>query len=185
MAATEEVSPAGTLTENQEPQAVVVRREPERELVTWTAPARPFKRRDKQFYVTIFAMAGIFGLILFFAEGVMPVILVISLVFLYYVLSTVPPEDIEYQITSKGVKISGKLTNWQYLNRFWFSKRFDESLLVFESVTIPGRIEFVIKDDLKEKLRKEISAYIPYEEVPASSLDRLTEWFSKILPGNK
>ncbi|MCX6705287.1 MAG: hypothetical protein NT162_03050 [Candidatus Woesebacteria bacterium] len=43
---------------SQEPRPVVVRREPERDLVTWTAPARPFKRRDRQFYVTTFAIAG-------------------------------------------------------------------------------------------------------------------------------
>lgn len=168
-----------------EPQAVVVRREPERDLVVWTGPARPFKKRDRQFYVTVFAMAGIVALVLFFAEGVMPVLLIISLVFLYYVLSTVPPEDVEYKITSKGIKVSGKLTEWQYLTRFWFSKRFDAELLVFESVVIPGRIEFVVKPDLKDKLRTEISAYIPFEEVPASGIDKVTEWFAKVLPGNK
>ncbi|HJY98570.1 MAG TPA: hypothetical protein VJ227_02555 [Patescibacteria group bacterium] len=179
----EEKSADSTL--NSGPQAVVVRREPERDLVVWTAPARPFKRRDRQFYVTVFAMAGIVGLVLFFAEGVMPVILIISLVFLYYVLSTVEPEDIEYKVTSKGIKVMGKLTAWHLLTRFWFSKRFDADLLVFESLTIPGRIEFVIKPDLKESLKKEISAYIPFEEVPASGLDRATDWFAKILPGNK
>lgn len=185
MAAPDKKTAERTLNENIEPQAVVVRREPERDLVVWSGPARPFKRRDRQFYVTVFAMAGIVGLVLFFAEGVMPVILIISLVFLYYVLSTVPPEDVEYKITSKGIKIAGKLTEWQYLTRFWFSKRFETELLIFESLLIPGRIEFVIKADLKEKLRKEISAYIPYEEVPASGLDRVTAWFAKILPGNK
>src|SRR3990172_4343122 len=75
--------------ESQEPRPVVVRREPERDLITWTAAGRPFKRRDRQFYVTIFAMAGIVSLVLFLAEGFMPVLLIISLVFLYYVLSTV------------------------------------------------------------------------------------------------
>src|SRR3989304_4840218 len=90
--------------ESQEPRPVVVRREPERDLVTWTAPSRPFKRRDRQFYTTVFAIAGIISLILFLAEGLMPVILIVALVFLYYVLSTVPPENIEYKITTKGVK---------------------------------------------------------------------------------
>src|ERR1700690_777652 len=91
-------------TLNSEPQAVVVRREPERELLVWTAPARPFKRHDRQFYTTVFAIAGIISLVLFLAEGLMPVVLIVALVFLYYVLSTVPPENIEYKITSKGVK---------------------------------------------------------------------------------
>lgn len=170
---------------NNEPQAVVVRREPERILVTWIAPARPFKRRDRQFYVTTFAMAGIVSLIFFLAEGFMPVILIISLVFLYYVLSTVEPENIEYKITNKGIKIAGKDTGWQLLNRYWFTKRFDQELMIIDTVILPGRMELVISPEIKETLKKEISAYIPYEEVPAGSLDRLTSWFSAKLPGNK
>ena len=171
-------------TLNTEPQAVVVRREPERDLVVWTAPARPFKRRDRQFYVTTFAIAGIVSLVLFLAEGIMPVILIISLVFLYYVLSTVQPEDIEYKITTKGIKIANKLTQWQNLNRYWFAKRFDSDLMIIDTVLLPGRIEFVINSDIKEKLKKEVSAYIPYEEVSPATLDKITTWFAQRLPGN-
>ncbi len=175
---------AAQSTLNDEPQAVVVRREQERELVSWTAPARPFKRRDRQFFVTTFAMAGIVGLILFFAEGIMPVLLIIALTFLYYVLSTVEPEKVEYRVTNKGVKIAGKGTGWQLLNKFWFGKRFDSEVMIFDTVIIPGRIEFVITPEVKDRLKKEVSAYIPYEEVPASNLDKLTGWFAGKLPGN-
>jgi len=175
---------AAQSTLNEKPQAVVVRREPEKDLVTWMAPSRPFKRRDRQFYVTTFAIAGIVSLVLFLAEGIMPVLLIISLVFLYYVLSTVEPENIEYKITSKGVKVSGKLTPWGMFNRFWFGKRFDSELLILETLAIPGRIEMVIKADIKDSLKKEISAFVPYEDVPASSLDKLTGWFAGKLPGN-
>ncbi len=172
-------------TLNSELQAVVVKREPERDLVTWTAPSRPFKRRDRQFYTTVFAIAGIISLILFLAEGIMPVILILALVFLYYVLSTVPPENIEYKITTKGVSIAGKLTQWQSLIRFWFGERSGSEILIFETFLIPGRIEIMINQGIKDDLKKEISAYIPYEEVPASGLDRVTNWVAQKLPGNK
>ncbi len=176
-------NPESTL--NSEPQAVVVRREPERDLLTWTAPARPFKRRDRQFYTTVFAIAGIISLILFLAEGIMPVILIVALVFLYYVLSTVPPENIEYKITSKGVKIAGKLTEWQAMSRFCFRERSGSEILVFETFLIPGRIEIMITPEIKDGLKKEISAYIPYEEIADSGLDRITNWVAQKLPGNK
>jgi hypothetical protein len=172
-------------TLNSEPQAVVVRREPERELLTWIAPARPFKRRDRQFYTTIFAIAGIISLILFLAEGIMPVILIVALVFLYYILSTVPPENVEYKITSKGVKIAGKLTEWQAMSRFWFGERSGSEILIFETFLMPGRIEVMINPEIKDSLKHEISAYIPFEEIPASGLDKVTNWVSKKLPGNK
>jgi hypothetical protein len=175
--------PESTL--NSEPQAVVVRREPERDLLTWIAPARPFKRRDRQFYTTVFAIAGIVSLVLFLAEGLMPVILIVALVFLYYVLSTVPPENIEYKITTKGVRIVGKLTEWQTLIRFWFGTRSGSGILIFETFLIPGRIEIVINPEIKDGLKKEISAYIPCEEIPATGLDRVTDWFAQKLPGNR
>lgn len=181
--------PKSTLTspeESQEPRPVVVRREPEREIIVWTAPGRPFKRRNNQFYVTIFAIAGIIGLVLFFAEGIMPVLLIIALMFLYYVLSTVEPEKVEYKVTNKGIKIADKLTEWQFLNRFWFSERFGTSLVVIETFQIPGTMEIVINPEIKERLKKEISAYIPYEAVaPSSNYDKVTNWFTSKLPGNE
>ncbi|HUC95322.1 MAG TPA: hypothetical protein VMR19_05000 [Candidatus Saccharimonadales bacterium] len=172
-------------TLNSEPQAVVVRRESERDLVTWTAPARSFKRRGRQFYVAAFAMAGIVSIILFLAEGIMPVVLIISLVFLYYVLSTVQPDDVQYKVTTKGVKVATKLTEWQYLNRYWFTNRFDNELMIIDTILLPGRMEFVINPEIKERLKKEVSAYIPYEEVPPTALDKMTTWFATKLPGNK
>jgi hypothetical protein len=171
-------------TLNPEPQAVVIRRESERELVTWTAPARPFKRRDKRFYTTVFAIAGIISLVMFLAEGIMPVILIVALVFLYYILSTVPPENIEYKITSKGLKVAGKPTEWPNLTRFCFGDRGGE-ILIFETLLIPGRIEIMIDPNIKDDLKREISVYIPYEDIPATGLDRVTDWVSKRLPGNK
>jgi hypothetical protein len=172
-------------TLNTGPQAVVVRREQERDLVVWTAPARPFQRRNRQFYVTTFAIAGIVSLVLFLAEGIMPVILIVSLVFLYYVLSTVEPENVEYKVTNKGIKIGGKETTWQFLNKYWFSKRFDQELMIMQTVLIPGRIELVINPEVKGKLRSEVSAYIPYEETPPTGLDKITNWFAQKLSGNK
>jgi hypothetical protein len=49
-------------TANQES---TLKPELEKDLVTWIAPARPFKRRDKQFYLTTVSIAGIVCLILF------------------------------------------------------------------------------------------------------------------------
>ena len=171
--------------EKVEPQAVVVRREPERDLVTWVASARPFKKRDRQYFVTIFAIAGIISLVIFLAEGLMPVVLIIALVFLYYILSTVPPEEIEYKITTKGIKIADKLIGWQLMNKFWFGHRMDNEVLFFDTFQIPGRIELVINPEIKEVLEKEISAYIPFEKAADSNIDKLTNWVSQKLPGNK
>ncbi len=159
--------------------------EPEKLLVSWVAPARPFKRRDRDFWTTIAVITIVVGLILFFAEGFMPVILIISVIFLYYILSTVEPENIEYKITNRGIKMGDKLSPWDMLGRFWFTKRFNDSLMVMEAYTFGGRLEFVIKPSDKEKIRKILSRYLLHEEVPPSYIDKATNWASKTFPGMK
>ncbi|EKE06387.1 MAG: hypothetical protein ACD_19C00014G0001 [uncultured bacterium] len=163
-------------------QQSTLKPELEKDLITWIAPARPFKRRDKQFYVTTISIAGMVCLILFLAEGAMPVILIISLIFLYYVMSTVAPEDIEYKITNKGIKVGGGLTEWQLLGRFWFSRRFDSDLVVFETRTIPNRMELVVKSEIKGEIEKNLKDYLVEEEISPSNLDKAVDWFSKKLP---
>ncbi len=159
--------------------------EPEKELVSWVAPARPFKRRNRDFYVTVLAMAGVTALVLFLIEGWLPVILVISLVFLFYVMATVEPQNLEYKITNKGIKIADHLNEWAGLGRFWFTKRLDSELLVIETRSLPGRLELVVNPAVEEEIKKELGEYLVHEEVPASGLDKASNWFSKKMPGIK
>ena len=157
----------------------------EKELFVWSAPTRPFKRRDREFYITISVIAGIVGLILFFTEGLVPVILIISLIFLFYILSTVEPEVIEYKFTNKCIKIADTKVEWSLLTRFWFSRRYNSELLIFEKTTLPGRVELVIDGADKEKIREVLRKYVIEEETPLSFMDKSANWFSKKLPGNK
>lgn len=159
--------------------------EQEKELFSWKAPSRPFKRRDREFWVTVGAIAFIFGLILYFAEGVMPVILIIAVVFLYYVMATVEPEIVEYAITNKGVKFAGKTTAWGVLTRFWFTSRLNSKLLVFEMITLPGRLELVINEKDQDALRKVLLDYVIEEEAPPSGLDKAANYISEKLPLKK
>lgn len=158
----------------------------EKELISWSAPARPFKRRNRQFYVTIIAIGAIVGLILFLVEGFLPVILIVSIIFLFYILSTVEPENIEYKITSLGIKIADTpRVDWDLTRRFWFTRRFDNDILVIETVVFPGRLELVVKPESKEEIKSSLTKYIQFEEAPASNLDRAANWIGERLPGNK
>ena len=161
---------------------VVIRRETEKELVSWVAPARPFKKRTRQFYVTAISIAAITALVLFLIEGILPVILIIALVFLFYVLSTVEPDNIEYKLTNRGIKIAGKSTPWNFMFRFWFTKRFDSELLVIETAKIPGRLELVVNLQVKDKLRENLLRFLDEEETPPTFIDKAANWFSKKLP---
>lgn len=157
-------------------------KEQEQDLVVWTAPSRPFKRHGRKFYVTTFSMAGIICLVVLLAEGVMPVILIISLIFLYYILSTVQPENVEYKITNRGFKIAEKETPWEIVLRFYFLSKAGSEVLLFDLATFPGKMELVINPETKEQLKKEISAFAPYEEVLPSAMEKITGWIAKKLP---
>jgi len=158
---------------------------PEKVLFTWKAAARPFKRRNKEFWVTIAAMAGIAGVILFLFEGVMPVVLIISIVFLFYILSTVEPEQIDYQVTNRGIKIADKLTRWDELTRYWFGTQFETDIVIFETLKLPGRLEFVINKSEKDKLKKAVDKYLNEEKASPTNFDKLSDWFAKKLPTEK
>ena len=108
--------------------------------------------------------------------------LIISLVFLFYVLSTVEPENINYKITTYGVKIADRLTSWNSMRRFWFTNRFDTTLLVVETFTLPGRLEIVTTPQIKEQIEADMKKFLVHEEAPPSFLDKSANWFAKKLP---
>jgi hypothetical protein len=161
-----------------------LKRVKEKTFLSWKAPARPFKTRNREFYVTLFAIAGLVGLVLFIAEGLMPVILIISVVFLFYVMSTVSPQDVEYKVTNFGIKVGDRGTLWDAMRRFWFTHRFNSELLVVETSILPGRLELVVKPEIKKELRELMQKYLPEEKTPASFLDKSASWLSKKMPGN-
>jgi hypothetical protein len=154
----------------------------EKTFLKWVAPSRPFKRRNRDFYITVVTIASLFGLVVFLIEGVMPILLLISLIFLFYVMSTIQPDDVEYQITNLGILIDGKRSSWETMNRFWFTKRLGSELMVVETVNLPGRLEIMIKPELKGDILKTMSDYLTHEQVSPSLIDKVTASFSKVLP---
>lgn len=161
------------------------RYEKEKVLFEWEALERPFKERNREFWVSVLSVAGVFSFILLIVEGVMPVILTISILFLFYILSTVKPEKINYAITNKGVKMADNTTDMELLIRFWFGKRFGSDLLIFHTVNFLGRLELVINGNDKKKIGDVLEKYIPQEEVSSTGLEKAATWFSEKIPGNK
>ena len=153
-------------------------------LFSWTAFERPFKRRSRDFYITIISIATLFGLVLFIIEGIMPVLLIMAAFFLFYVLSTVEPSNIEYQVTNLGIRLAGELIEWETMGRFWFAKRLGSEVLVVEVSNFAGRLELVIDQGNKMIIKREVSKYITHEKVAPSMVDKAANWAGKKLPRN-
>lgn len=151
----------------------------EKELFSWRSSSLSFKKRDKEFWVKILSVSGLFAFILFLAEGVMPVILLISIIFLFYVIANIQPEIIVNKITNKGIRIADRLNKWEVFTRFWFVERGTDTFLVLETLNIPGRLELAVNSKDREKLEKILTQFIPKEETTPTKVDQVAEWISK------
>ena len=73
------------------PTPVTMVQEPLRDLLVWRSAARPFKARDREYYTTIGAIVLLVAIILIFIREWLAIGVFVSLGFLSYVLSSVPP----------------------------------------------------------------------------------------------
>lgn len=153
------------------------------ELFSWKAPLRPFKKRNRQFYTTVFAVAALVAIIGYILEGPWTVIVILALVFVVWVLSAIEPEEVEHKITNKGIVFAGSKTYlWRELLNFWFTERFGSHLLIIDMTRLPGRLEFVVDPEEKIKIQEILEKHIELQEATPNFLDKTASWLSKRVP---
>ena len=54
-------------------------------LVSWQSMQKPFRERSKDFYSTVLVLAVLVAIVLFFIEGIMPVLVVAAIVFVLFI----------------------------------------------------------------------------------------------------
>lgn len=150
--------------------------------INWSSPARLFKKRNADFYKTIGAIVFLLTIILVFASEYILVLALLSIFFLVYVLSTVPPENVDHRITNMGIESAGHYYRWEELFEFWFDQQWGENLLVLRPYMSP-RITILLGQTPKQTVREVVSKYIPYREVPDKTwMDNASSWLSKKVP---
>lgn len=156
--------------------------EPEEEIFKWTAPNRPFKRRNKEFFTTVLLIVILVSLILFFANQFLPIAVVISLGFLTYVLASVPPETVENKITTYGVYTGTHMCFWFEMGRFWFEKKFTHDILNIETSRFPYRMMLLLTDEQKVQVEKIMKKYLIEETPPPTAFDNAAKWLTEKIP---
>jgi hypothetical protein len=140
-------------------------------LFEWKAPSRAYKERDRQYFTTVFIIIFVLSLILIFIREFLLIGVILSLTFVYYVLSTVPPEEVGHKITTHGVSYAGNVYPWTALVSFFFGRKHDSEVLNIDTKSkFPGRLFFIIKKEDKSKIQEILSKYIPEEETPKIGL---------------
>jgi len=157
----------------------------EKELFAWKALSRPYQKKDRDFWVTALASAGLVCVILFVIGEWGLIAAILSLLFFYYVLTAVKPEKVSYRITTKGVYLPGgeQRVDWDFLKNFYFGERWGHSVLKVKTFlrNMPIVSLVVVKKDEK-KLTEILEKYLPEGEEEKNAADKISNWVYKRLP---
>lgn len=152
---------------------------------TWSSPSRLFKKRDREFFVNIFAIVFLLSVILVFVREFVLIAAVLSIVFLIYVLSTVPPEEVKHRITNLGIESAGHFYRWEEFADFWFEEQWGQVTIVLRLFMQP-RIIILLGDQKKEKIREFVARHIPFREEPDRNwVDNAARWITEKIPLEK
>jgi len=150
--------------------------------LSWTSPSRLFKKRNAEFYKTVGAIVFLLTIILVFASEYVLVLALLSIMFLVYVLSTVPPENVDHRITNLGIESTGHYYRWNELSEFWFDRQWDQTMLILRPFFGP-RIIILILDEKKDRIHEILAKYIPFREAPDRTwMDNASSWLSAKIP---
>lgn len=157
-----------------------------KELFHWTAPARPFKKRDRRFYVNLGLMLFIIALVALFVQEFFLIAVLMAIFFYYYVAGTVEPINVEHRITNRGITTAEHSYEWKGLTDFWFTEKYDDTILhVSTKDRFPGRLFMLAHYKDKEKIKKILIEYLTFQEKPPVTwIDNATEWATHKLPAS-
>lgn len=168
-------------------ESTAAAQKPERQEVylSWSSPSRLFKKRDKEYFTNVGAIVFLLIVILVFAREFLLIAAVVSIVFLIYVLSTVPPEDVEHRITNLGIESAGHFYRWEELMEFWFEEQWGQTLLILRP-PLGVRVIILLGDQKKDRVREIIAEHIPFREQPEKTwVDNASRWISQKIPLEK
>lgn len=155
-------------------------------LLEWKAPSRVFKKRDKEYFTTIASIAVLLAIILIFFKEWLLIMVIVALVFVSYVMATVPPEEVEHKITNQGVTTGGKSYKWEDLARFWLGEKHNQKILFVETqIKFPRRLILLLGVTNEAEVKKTLSEYLPYEEPEKTWMDKAGDWLTKNIPLEK
>ncbi|MBI3103520.1 hypothetical protein HYZ05_01125 [Candidatus Daviesbacteria bacterium] len=155
-----------------------------RTLLSWEAPSRPFRKKDRSYYTTIAIIVMLLILIAFLFREFLLIGAILALMFVAYVLAFVPPHNIKYRISTQGVTIGNDFYFWHFLDAFWFKEKEGAKILIIQTrFRFPGQLMLVLADQDEEKVKKIVARFLPFVEVPYKSwMEKWSESLQKNFP---
>lgn len=165
------------------PTPMVIVPEEAKTLFSWKAPVRPFKKRSREYFTTLAAIVFLIGVILFFLKEWFLIGVVAALMFVTWVLATVPPEEEEHLVTNKGLRVHGRFYPWEWLQQFWFVTKLSERLLMVQTKLVaPRRLMLVLRVVEEEKVKETLTKYLIFDKPEETWLEKAGQWLQKKVP---
>ena len=151
--------------------------------LTWQSPSRPFKKRDRNWFIRLCSLVLILCLVFVFFQWFLLVAVSVALTFVAYALSTVEPEVLEHRISSRGVTTAGRLFLYEGLKDFYFIQKYGRDILYIKVAgRVPGILIILLGDQDKNKVRDFLKKHLSFiEDAPVSFVDKLFEYVAKKL----
>lgn len=153
-------------------------------LLSWEAPSRPFRSRDRSYYTTIAVIVVLLILISLLAREYLLIGVLLAMTFVAYVLAFVPPGLVVYKISTQGITIGDHFYFWHELDSFWFKEQEGQKVLFAQThLKFPGQLMIVLGELEEEAVKKLVARFLPFHEIPQTSvLDRWAETLQKHFP---
>lgn len=152
-------------------------------LLEWIAPGRPFKKRGKSFFATSLTILFFIEVILFLFSQYILMVVCLSVVFVAFVLATVPPQPLHYRISTEGLFVEDHFYLWQELYDFYFFTQQGEEQLYVRTHFLPGLLTIMTGEVTKEEIKKTLLPFLPFREyVKPTFVDKAAAWMEKTFP---
>lgn len=158
-----------------------------RTLLSWSAPGRPYRQKGKEFYLSVTLIVFLVEVILFLFSEYQLMVVIAALSFLSMVLSSVPPRNFHYKVTTEGVKVEDYFYIWSELYDFYF-KRIEgmDVLIIRTEAFLPGELKISLSEVSRDHARKALVHYLPYREyVKPTFMEKSADWLSHNFPLEK
>ncbi len=154
-------------------------------LLSWRAPSRPHRKKNRSFYTTVAVLIILIAMISLIAGERMLVAVLFALMFLVYVLNFIEPGEIEYKISTQGVTMEGHFYHWQEMDSFWFENKDGYAVLhILTQLKFPSMLMMVLAPPITEDaVRKIVARFLPYHEIaPKSVVEKWADGLQKYFP---
>ncbi len=159
-----------------------------RTYLEWNAPGRPFKEHSLEYFLNGFLIMVALEIIVYIAsKDLFLMMAILSLVFLWFALSFVPPHNFYYKITTEGIRVEDYFFIWEELYDFFFIKHHGKDVLYLTTKDYyPGELKITLGDITAEQLKAVLLPYLPYREyVKPTLMEKSGDWLSRNFPLEK